>query len=241
MDIASPEFWIAVLQIIAIDIVLGGDNAVVIALACRRLPERQRNIGIFWGVFGAIGLRVILIFFALTLLAIPFLKITAGLLLLWIGIQLLQPEPESSEHPIDASTTLLGTIKTIVIADAMMSLDNVVAIAGAARDSIGLVVFGLLVSVPVIVWGSKLVMKLMDRFPVIVVIGAGLLGWIAGGMCTTDVQSKEWVNANASFMHWLAPFCGALLVVIVGKWQAARVRAKTAPVIDLADDVNKSL
>ena len=171
MDIASPEFWIAVLQIIAIDIVLGGDNAVVIALACRRLPERQRNIGIFWGVFGAIGLRVILIFFALTLLAIPFLKIIAGLLLLWIGIKLLQPEPESNGHTIDASTTLLGTIKTIVIADAMMSLDNVVAIAGAARDSIGLVVFGLLVSVPVIVLGSKLVMKLMDRFPVIVVMG----------------------------------------------------------------------
>ncbi len=242
MDIASPEFWIAVLQIIAIDIVLGGDNAIVIALACRRLPERQRNIGIFWGVFGAIGLRVILIFFALTLLAIPFLKIVAGLLLLWIGIKLLQPEPESNEHTINASTTLLGTIKTIVIADAMMSLDNVVAIAGAARDSIGLVVFGLLVSVPIIVWGSKVVMKLMDRFPVIVVIGAGLLGWIAGGMSTTDAQSREWINANAPFLHWLAPFFGALLVVILGKWQAARASAKTAHgVIDLVDDVNKPL
>lgn len=241
MDFASPEFWIAVLQIIAIDIVLGGDNAVVIALACRRLPEKQRNLGIFWGVFGAIGLRVILIFFALTLLAIPFLKITAGVLLLWIGIKLLQPEPESSEHSIDASTTLLGTIKTIIIADAMMSLDNVVAIAGAARDSMGLVIFGLLVSVPVIVWGSKLVMKLMDRYPVIVVIGAGLLGWIAGGMCTTDAQSREWVSANAPFLHWLAPFCGVLLVVIVGRWQAARAGVKKGPVIDLADDVNKPL
>lgn len=241
MDFASPEFWIAVLQIIAIDIVLGGDNAVVIALACRRLPEKQRNLGIFWGVFGAIGLRVILIFFALTLLAIPFLKITAGVLLLWIGIKLLQPEPESNEHSIDASTTLLGTIKTIIIADAMMSLDNVVAIAGAARDSMGLVIFGLLVSVPVIVWGSKLVMKLMDRYPVIVVIGAGLLGWIAGGMCTTDAQSREWVSANAPFLHWLAPFCGVLLVVIVGRWQAARAGVKKGPVIDLADDVNKPL
>ncbi len=241
MDIASPEFWIAVIQIIAIDIVLGGDNAVVIALACRRLPERQRNLGIFWGVFGAIGLRVILIFFALTLLAIPFLKITAGMLLLWIGIKLLQPEPESSEHSIDASTTLLGTIKTIIVADAMMSLDNVVAIAGAARDSMGLVIFGLLVSVPVIVWGSKLVMKLMDRYPVIIVIGAGLLGWIAGGMCTTDAQSREWVNANAPFLHWLAPFCGVLVVVIAGRWHAARARAKKGPVIDLADDVNKPL
>src|SRR5690348_11361650 len=241
MDIASPEFWIAVLQIIAIDIVLGGDNAVVIALACRRLPERQRNIGIFWGVFGAIGLRVILIFFALTLLAIPFLKIIAGLLLLWIGIKLLQPEPESNEHTINASTTLLGTIKTIVIADAMMSLDNVVAIAGAARDSLGLVVFGLLVSVPIIVWGSKVIMKLMDRFPVIVVIGAGLLGWIAGGMSTTDAQSREWVNVNAPFLHWLVPLCSALLVVIMGKWQATRAHAKTARVIDLADDANKPL
>src|SRR3954463_10374354 len=104
MDVASPEFWIAVLQIIAIDIVLGGDNAIVIALACRRLPEKQRNLGIFWGVFGAIGLRVVLIFFALTLLAIPFLKIVAALLLLWIGIKLLQPEPENIGHQIDAST-----------------------------------------------------------------------------------------------------------------------------------------
>jgi YjbE family integral membrane protein len=241
MDIATPEFWIAVLQIIAIDIVLGGDNAVVIALACRRLPEKQRNIGIFWGVFGAIGLRVILIFFALTLLAVPFLKIIAGLLLLWIGIKLLQPEPESGEQTIDASTTLLGTIRTIVIADAMMSLDNVVAIAGAARDSLGLVVFGLLVSVPIIVWGSKVVMKLMDRFPIIIVIGAGLLGWIAGGMGTTDAQSREWITIHAPFLHWLAPLCGALLVVRVGKWQAARAQAKAAPVIDLADDVNKPL
>ncbi len=240
MDIASPEFWIAVLQIIAIDIVLGGDNAIVIALACRRLPERQRNLGIFWGVIGAIGLRVVLIFFALTLLAIPFLKITAALLLLWIGIKLLQPEPESSEHPVDASTTLFGAIKTIVIADAMMSVDNVVAIAGAARDSMGLVVFGLVVSVPIIVWGSKLVMKLMDRFPVIIIIGGSLLGWIAGGMFVTDALSKEWVNSQAGFLHWLAPFCGALLVVIMGRWYAARAPEKKGPVIDLADDGNET-
>src|SRR5687768_12442922 len=124
MDIASPQFWIAVLQIIAIDIVLGGDNAVVIALACRRLPEEQRNLGIFWGVFGAIALRVVLIFFALSLLGIPFLKIVAAMLLLWIGIKLLQPEPETSGHSIAASTTLAGAVKTIIIADAVMSLDN---------------------------------------------------------------------------------------------------------------------
>ena len=241
MDVTSPQFWVAVLQIIAIDIVLGGDNAIVIALACRRLPEKQRNLGIFWGVFGAIGLRVVLIFFALTLLAIPFLKIVAALLLLWIGIKLLQPEPESDGHQVDASTTLLGAIKTIIIADAVMSLDNVIAIAGAAKDSIGLVIFGLVVSVPIIVWGSKLVMKVMDRFPIAIVIGAGLLGWIAGDMSVTDAVTKEWVNVNATFLHWLVPACGALLVVVIGKWLAARTQAKMAPIVDLADDINKPL
>jgi YjbE family integral membrane protein len=241
MDVTDPQFWVAVLQIIAIDIVLGGDNAVVIALACRRLPEKQRNLGIFWGVFGAIGLRVVLIFFALTLLAIPFLKIVAALLLLWIGIKLLQPEPQSNGHQIDASTTLPGAIKTIIIADAVMSLDNVIAIAGAAKDSIGLVIFGLVVSVPIIVWGSKLVMKLMDRFPIVIVIGAGLLGWIAGDMTVTDAFTKEWVNVNAAFLHWFVPIFGALLVVIIGKRLAARTQAKMAPIIDLANDINKRL
>lgn len=241
MDIANPQFWVAVLQIIAIDIVLGGDNAVVIALACRRLPEKQRNLGIFWGVFGAIGLRVILIFFALSLLAIPFLKITAALLLLWIGVKLLQPEPDSGGHQVDASTTLLGAIKTIIIADAVMSLDNVIAIAGAAKDSIGLVIFGLVVSVPIIVWGSKLVMKLMDRFPAVIVMGAGLLGWIAGDMSVTDAVTREWVNVNAAFLHWLVPAGGVLLVVAIGKWLAARAQAKMAPIVDLANDINKPL
>ncbi len=241
MDVTDPQFWVAVLQIIAIDIVLGGDNAVVIALACRRLPEKQRNLGIFWGVFGAIGLRVVLIFFALTLLAIPFLKIIAALLLLWIGIKLLQPEPQSNGHQVDASTTLPGAIKTIIIADAVMSLDNVIAIAGAAKDSIGLVTFGLVVSVPIIVWGSKLVMKLMDRFPIVIVIGAGLLGWIAGDMSVTDASTKEWVNVNAAFLHWIVPIFGALLVVIIGKRLAARTQAKMAPIVDLANDINKRL
>ena len=222
MDIFSPEFWVAVLQIIAIDIVLGGDNAIVIALACRRLPKEQRNRGIFWGVFGAIALRVVLISFALTLLAIPFLKIIGALLLVWIGIKLLQPEPENSTHEIDASTTLLGAIKTIIIADVVMSLDNVIAIAGAAKDSVGLVIFGLIVSVPIIVWGSKLIMQLMDRFPIIIIIGAGLLGWIAGDMAITDVAINEWVSTNAIFLHWFSPVCGALIIVITGKLLEAR-------------------
>ncbi|UJP03087.1 MAG: TerC family protein [Nitrosomonas sp.] len=235
MAFDSPQFWFAVLQIIAIDIVLGGDNAVVIALACRRLPEQQRKLGIFWGVFGAIVLRVVLIFFALSLLTMPYLKIVGAALLVWIGIKLLQPEPEGA-HEIDASTTLIGAIKTIIVADAVMSLDNVIAIAGAAKDDIGLVIFGLIVSVPIIVWGSQMVMKVMDRYPVTIAIGAGLLGWIAGDMAVTDVVTKEWVNTEAKYLQWIAPASVALLVIAAGKLLAARKPAKPRPLEDLADE-----
>lgn len=239
MDFYSPQFWIAVAQIIAIDIVLGGDNAVVIALACRRLPEKQRNLGIFWGVFGAIALRVILIFFALGLLAIPYLKIAGACLLIWIGVKLLQPEPTVDGHEVAASTTLIGAIKTIIVADAVMSLDNVIAIAGAAKDSMVLVIFGLVISVPIIVLGSKLVMKLMDRYPITIAIGAALLGWIAGDMAVTDEITKEWVIQNAAYLQWLMPLLAALAVVVIGKKMAAITHARMAPLVDLAEDVKK--
>lgn len=232
MEFGSPQFWIGVLQIIAIDIVLGGDNAVVIALACRHLPPHQRNRGIFWGVFGAIALRVIMIFFALQLLAVPYLKIVGAALLLWIGVKLLLPQHASGGHEIAASESLYGAIKTIVIADAVMSLDNVIAIAGAARDSMVLIVFGLAVSVPIIVWGSKLVLKLMDRFPFVIVIGAGLLGWIAGEMAVTDQVVREYVEQNLPHLHWFASASGALFVVLIGKWMASRRPAEAS--IDLA-------
>lgn len=235
MGFDSPQFWIAVMQIIAIDIVLGGDNAVVIALACRRLPEKQRKLGIFWGVLGAIILRVVLIFFALSLLAIPYLKIVGAALLIWIGVKLLQPEPEGA-HEIDASTTLVGAIKTVIVADAVMSLDNVIAIAGAAKDDIGLVIFGLVISVPIIVWGSQLVMKVMDRYPITIAIGAGLLGWIAGDMAVTDVVTKEWVSTQAKYLQWIAPAAATALVIITGKVLAARKSVKPQPLEDLADE-----
>lgn len=240
MGFDSPEFWIAVVQIIAIDIVLGGDNAVVIALACRHLPEKQRNLGIFWGVFGAIALRVVLIFFALSLLTIPYLKIIGACLLIWIGIKLLQPEPVGDGHDVAASTTLLGAIKTIIVADAVMSFDNVIAIAGAAKDSMGLVIFGLAFSVPIIVWGSKLVMKLMDRYPITIVIGAALLGWIAGDMMVTDEVTRDWVIHNATYLQWLVPILAVLVVVITGKRLAARMQAKRVSVVDLADRTKQS-
>jgi len=235
MSFDDPQFWLAVIQIILIDIVLGGDNAVVIALACRRLPEHQRKLGIFWGVFGAIALRVVLIFFALSLLAIPYLKIGGAILLIWIGVKLLQPESEGA-HEIDASTTLLGAIKTIIVADAVMSLDNVIAIAGAAKDDLSLVIFGLVISVPIIVWGSQLVMKIMDRYPITIAIGAGLLGWIAGDMMVTDVVTKEWVSTQAKYLQWVAPVAAALVVVAVGKIMAARQQAKVKPIVDLVDE-----
>jgi len=233
MEFGSPTFWIAVLQIIAIDIILGGDNAVVIALASRRLPQQQRNKAIFWGVFGAIALRVVLIFFALQLLRVPYLKIVGGMLLFWIGFKLLMPSRDDG-HEIDASTNLIGAIKTIILADAVMSLDNVIAIAAAAKDSIWLVVFGLVVSVPIVVWGSKLVLMLMDRFPVVIVGGAALLGWIAGDMIVHDAVTKDWVAANAAWLKYGGPVAGAAVVIVVGKLLMARAAPAAAGPVDLA-------
>lgn len=237
MDFSSPEFWIAVGQIIAIDILLGGDNAVVIALASRRLPASQRRQAIFWGMFGAIALRVVMIFFALQLLRVPFLKIVGGLLLLWIGIKLLLPQDEGG-HEIDASTHLFGAIRTIVLADAVMSLDNVIGIAAAAKDSIGLVVFGLLVSIPIIIWGSRFVLTLMDRFPLVIVGGAALLGWIGGHMLVGDVVLKDYIASAPAWIATAAAIGGALLVVLTGKLAGRRPPAPApaagAAPVDLA-------
>ena len=230
----SLAFVLQVLQIIAIDILLGGDNAVVIALACRKLPAAQRNKGIAWGVVGAIGLRIVMIFFALQLLALPFLKIVGALLLLWIGVKLLQSEDDDHDN-VEGATTLMGAIKTIVIADAVMSLDNVIAVAGAAHGNMGLVVFGILFSIPIIVWGSKFVLTLMDRFPVVITLGAALLGWIAGGMFVTDEFLKDYLKDAPSWLHYATAIAGALFVVVVGKLIAARqAPAEQAPLVDLA-------
>lgn len=229
MDITDPGFLTAVAQIIAIDILLGGDNAVVIALACRRLPEHQRNRGIAWGVVGAIALRIVLIFFALQLLALPFLKLAGAALLLWIGVKLLQPEKEEGEEghgKIQGSTHLLGAIKTIIVADAVMSVDNVIAVAGAARGEILLVVFGILVSVPIIVWGSKLVLKLMDRIPLVITLGGALLGWIAGGMAVGDRALERWAEQQPEGLHYVVSALGAVLVVAVGKALARRAERR---------------
>jgi YjbE family integral membrane protein len=228
--LSSPEFWIAVGQIIMIDILLGGDNAVVIALACRKLPPAQRTKGIIWGTAGAIVLRVILIFFALTLLAIPYLKLIGAILLVWIGVKLLAPE-DDAHGDIAASDKLWAAVKTVIVADLVMSVDNVIAIAGAAESAgqhqMGLVIFGLLVSIPIIVWGSQLVIKLMDRFPMIITVGGMLLGWIAGTMAVTDPGILPHLPTTpalkpgglaevSDMLRYSSGVAGALLVLAIG-------------------------
>jgi len=228
-EFLTAHFWIAVGQIIMIDILLGGDNAVVIALACRGLPKHQRTKGIIWGTAGAILLRVILIAFALALLAIPYLKFVGALLLIWIGVKLIAPDEEDSHGNIEGSDKLWGAIKTIIVADLVMSIDNVIAIAGAAQTAgeqheMLLVIFGLVVSIPIIVWGSQLVLKLMDRFPIIIVLGGMLLGWIAGTMAHTDPALVPYIPQDR-VVHYGLGVAGALLVLAIGKW----VKSRRAP------------
>ncbi|HEX4870836.1 MAG TPA: TerC family protein [Nevskiaceae bacterium] len=228
--LADPGLWVQILQIIAIDILLGGDNAVVIALASRRLPAEQRRQAIFWGVFGAIALRVVLIFFALQLLNLPFLKVVGGVLLLWIGVKLLLPQEGEGHDNIEASTHLVGAVRTIIVADAVMSVDNVIAVAGAAKGDMGLVVFGIAISVPIIVWGSRLVLHLMDRYPVVITFGAALLGWIGGEMIVGDVVVKPYLGDAAGWLHYLTAALGAALVVVTGRALAARRRVPAGEV-----------
>ncbi len=232
-EFLTAHFWVAVGQIILIDILLGGDNAVVIALACRQLPENQRLKGILWGTAGAILLRVALIAFAISLLKVPFLKIAGAALLIWIGVKLITPHDEDAHGNIQASDKLWSAVKTVIVADLVMSIDNVIAIAGAAQNAgeqhqMALVIFGLVVSIPIIVWGSQIVLKLMDRFPVIILLGGMLLGWIAGGMFQTDPMLKDLIPQERSW-HYALGAAGALLVLAIGQaLKARRARGKKA-------------
>lgn len=230
----TPQFWVDVFKIIMIDLLLSGDNAVVIALACRNLPLEQRKKGILYGVGGAIGLRIVLTFFAVTLLSLPYLKLVGALLLLWIGVKLILPEEEHGEGNIKAEANLWGAIKTIIIADFVMSLDNVLGVAAAAKGSVFLLVFGLLISIPLIAWSSQLVLKLIDRYPFIIYAGGALLGYVAGEMLVTEVMFKELVEAR-HYLHWLVPALGAVFVLAMGLWLARRM-AEKAPAVHLIDE-----
>jgi len=217
----SPEFWLGLGTIIWVNIILSGDNAVVIALAARSLPQRQQKQAIFWGAGAAVVLRIILTVVAVKLLEFPYLKLVGAAALLWIAVQLLIPE-EGDDGDVESSAHLLGAIKTILIADLVMSTDNVIAVAGVAKGSIVLLVLGLVISIPLVVFGAALLMKLMERFPIIITLGAAVLGWTAGDMSVTDPAVADWVRTQAAWLDWGAPIAGAVLVVIVGKWLARK-------------------
>ena len=215
--LSDPGFWIGLLEIIGVNILLSGDNAVVIALAARSLRGKRQKQAIFWGSAAAVVMRVILTVFAVKLLMLPSLKIIGGLLLFWIAVKLLLPE-EGAGKGIQGSEHLISAIKIILIADLVMSLDNVIGVAAAAKGNITLLILGLAISVPLIVFGSTLILKLMQRFSFIIMLGAALLGYIAGELLVTDPLVVEWIKLRTPFASIVLPICCALVVVVMGKW-----------------------
>jgi len=251
-ELQTAAFWTGLLAIIWVNIILSGDNAVVIALAARSLPARQQTQAVIWGAGAAVVLRIILTIVAVELLKLPWLKLIGGALLLWIAVKLLVPE-NGGEGDIESSDNLWAAIKTILIADLVMSLDNVIAVAAVAKGSIVLLILGLAISIPLVIFGATMLMKLMGRFPVIVTIGAALIGFVAGEMLVTDPVVVVWFTANA---HWMIDFevfsilgaklelsgaglIGAAIIVAVGKWIGKRV-AKEEGMVDLAVEEQKS-
>ncbi len=222
--LSDTHTWVALLEIIGVNIVLSGDNAVVIALACRNLPATQQRTAIFFGSFGAIFLRVVLTAFAALLLNQPYLKLAGGALLLWIAIKLLREEEDDNQ--VECHDGMWAAIKTIVVADLVMSLDNVLGVAAVAKGDVVLLILGLLISMPLIIYGSTVIMKLMSRFPVLITLGAALLGYIAGEMSVSDPVIAPWLQVNVPWLDSLAPFLGAFLVIILAKVLAIRQQRK---------------
>jgi YjbE family integral membrane protein len=226
----SSEFWIGLMKIIWVNLILSGDNAVVIALAARSLPPEQQRKAVLWGSGAAVGMRIVLTLFAVALLTLPYLKLVGAVLLLWIGVQLLTPD--DGDENIASHDNLFAAIKTILIADLVMSLDNVIAVAAAAKGSVVLLILGLAISIPLVIFGSTLLLKLMERAPAIITFGAALLGYVAGEMAESDPASVEWVAANIPFHTIkivpglveisLLGLLGAAVVVGIGKWMAGR-------------------
>ena len=236
MPILDPQTWTALAEIIGVNIVLSGDNAVVIALAARSLPVSQQRKAVVFGSLAAIVMRIVLTILAAKVLALPWLRIVGSALLFWIGIKLLVPDETSSADGVRQGSGIVAAVRTILVADLVMSLDNVIAVAAAAKGSIPLLIAGLAISIPLIIFGSTVILKLMERFPVIVTLGGALLGYVAGEMLIGDAVVSDWVEATAGFLHYVAPAAGAVLVFVVGKWLAARARIRmaAAPIVDLA-------
>ena len=223
----TPAFWAALGSIILANVLLSGDNAVVIAMAARGLPAHQQKRAIVWGSAAAIVMRIVLTLIAVKMLTLPYLKLVGGLLLVYIGANLMSDEEDEHDH--EPKTIGIGTaVRTILVADLVMSLDNVLAVAAAAQGNTLLLIIGLGVSIPLIVFGSTLILKVMDRFPVIIIAGAALLGWLAGEMMLTDPVLRGWFGEIPESSVRLAGIIGAVLVVIIGK--LLKLRAKTAEV-----------
>jgi len=241
MSFSDPTFWVALLQIIGVNIVLSGDNAVVIALAARSLPPKQQKQAIIWGSGAAVAMRIVLTIVALELLRLPYLKLIGAALLLWIGVQLLLPEEEEADGHASANAGMIAAIRTILIADLVMSLDNVIGVAAAAKGNVTLLILGLLISIPLVIFGSTLLMKIMERWPIIITIGGALLGWVAGEMAVTDPAIKDWIDANAGWLHYALPIGGAVAVVAIGKWLASRSAEQESdrPIVDLAESADQ--
>ena len=211
----TSEFWIGLMKIIWINIILSGDNAVVIALAARSLPPHQQKQAIFFGSAMAVVLRIVLTIVAVKLLEMSFLQVIGGGLMLWIGVQLLS-EQEEGEGEAKEHGSLMAAVRTILIADLVMSLDNVIAVAAAAKGSMTLLILGLAISIPMVIFGSTLMIKLMERFPIIVTLGAALIGWVGGETIVSDVALKDFALANP-WLHYVGAAAGAAFVVLLGR------------------------
>lgn len=222
MELFSPEFFSALLAIIVIDLVLAGDNAIVIAMAARNLPAHLQKRAIVWGAVGAIAVRSAMTLLVVYLLKIPGLMLVGGLLLVWIAYRLLNPEQENDEHG-QASTTFWGAMKTIVIADAIMGLDNVLAVAGASHGSYVLVVLGLLISIPVVIWGSTQILKLVERYPSVTYLGAGVLAWTAAKMMTSEPISQDWLASQSPALEYVIQ-----VAVVLGVLTSGFIRSRRA-------------
>jgi YjbE family integral membrane protein len=228
-ELASAEFWARWLAIVILDLTLAGDNALVIALAVRNLPPRQQLQGRLWGTFGAVGLRLLFIFIITFLLRIPLLQAVGGGVLLWIAVKLLTQEGEGHGE-VKTGTTLLQAIWIIVVADVIMSLDNVLAVAAAAHGDFLLVVFGVGLSIPIVVWGSGLLARLMGRFGWIVDVGAGILGYVGGEMMLKDEVLLRWIGPEAAHaLHWPLPIILGVGVIVLGRFLKSRRAASHAP------------
>lgn len=222
-SLQSADFWIGLIKIVWINIILSGDNAVVIAMAARSLPPAQQQKAVLLGSGAAVVLRIVLTIVAAKLLALPYLQILGGLLLLWIGLQLLRVEEEDGGEAREHGT-LLAAVHTILLADLVMSLDNVVAVAAAAQGSMVLLVLGLAISIPLVIFGSTLMIKLMERFPIIVMLGAALIGWVGGETIVSDASLKD-VLAAEPWLQYSAAAAGALFVVAAGRFLQRRAHA----------------